>query len=347
MSKSLIRGALAMFGLTIALAPATSNACWLTSCFSCCKPKPAPTFCPPPVAVCPPPAPVCDVCPQQVSYVPQTSYRAVEQCVPVTTCRPETVCDPCGGAQTVMRPVTTYTRRQVMVPYTTYRPVVTPVAAGCSTCSGAAMNSPYYTGTPVAAAPAMMAAPAAGGCTNCAAGYAAAATPATAVPAVNYETPGYSAPAATATPNYGQQTYGAPLTTQPQLPANGTPTPATPNPNGAGGTDPMKTFDSSGQPTNPSTSSYQPIPDATRMQNAPPFNGGTPASAPALLNPELNNRTTARPSYRSAILPAMFGTGTPKSNDYVKTASATRVVAPAPVPAAQPVNEGWRPLGGR
>jgi hypothetical protein len=69
------------------------------------------------------------------------------------------------------------------------------------------------------------------------------------------------------------------------------------------------------------------------------------------LNPDLNNRTTARPTYRSAILPAMFGAGAAKTNakntDYVKTASATRAVAPAPVPAAQPVNEGWRPLGGR
>ncbi len=319
MYKSLIRGVLAIISVSAAFAPTSSEACWLTHCFSCCKPKPAPTF-------CPPPAPACEVCPQQVNYVPQTCYRAVETCVPCTTCRAETVCDPCTGCpQTVMRPVTTYTRRQVMVPYTTYRPVVTPVASPCSTCTGAAYNSPYYSGAAVtAAAPAVMSAP--GGCTNCAASYT---TPAAPMPAATM-------PAAT---------YGAPITSQPSLlPSSQTPTPAAP-PMSSPGSQPPSTFDNNTQPPTapPTTSSYQAIPDASRMQNAPPYNSGAPASTPTLVNPDPQNRTTARPVYRSAsILPAIFGSTSAKNN-IVKPASATRTIEPVALPA----DDGWRPLGGR
>jgi hypothetical protein len=322
MYKSLVRGVLAIIGLSTALAPTTSEACWLTNCFSCCKPKPVPTYCPPPVAA-------CEVCPQQVSYVPQTCYRAVETCVPCTTCRAETVCDPCTGCpQTVMRPVTTYTRRQVMVPYTTYRPVVTPVAAAapCSTCTGAAYNSPYYSGAAMTTvAPAVATAPA--GCTNCAAGYT---MPASGVPAAGMPAAGM--------PAYGTPPgYGGPVTTQPQLP-----TPAAPPMSAPSSSEPPRTFENGGTPpAAPSTSSYQAIPDAGRTQNAPAYNGGAPTSSPALLNPD--PRTTARPMYRSAsILPAIFGSASPKNN-YIKPVSATRTIEPA----AQPVDDGWRPLGGR
>src|SRR5690606_30415178 len=142
MYKSWIYEVVSIVGLSAALISSTSQACWLTNCFSCCKPKPVATYAA---------APACNVCPQQVSYVPQPSYGGVETCVHCTICMPETVCHPCAGvAQTVLRPVTTMVRRKVMVPYTTYRPVVTPVAAvdsPCSTCNtGAAYNSPYYTG---------------------------------------------------------------------------------------------------------------------------------------------------------------------------------------------------------
>ena len=50
--------------------------------------------------------------------------------------------------QTVMQPVTSYVRRPVMVPYTSYRPVVTSMnyaTPACTTC-GASYSSPYYTG---------------------------------------------------------------------------------------------------------------------------------------------------------------------------------------------------------
>lgn len=320
MYKSLVRGVLAIASVSAAFAPTTSEACWLTHCFSCCKPKPAPTY-------CPPPAPACDVCPQQVNYVPQTCYRAVETCVPTTTCRPETICDPCTGPQTVMRPVTTYARKQVMVPYTTYRPVVTPVAAApCSTCTGAAYNSPYYNGAQMqmpAVAPAMATAPA--GCANCASGYATQAA---------------GQPMYQSAPMNGGMT----ITSPPALaPTQQVPTPAAPQsaPSGLEGGQTFGPTNTTPPPANTPQAAYQSIPDAGRMQTAPPFNGGTP-NAPALL-PASPDRTTARPMYRAAsILPAIFGGG-PAKNNVVKTASATRVVEPAP----QSASDGWRPMGGR
>ncbi len=144
-----------------------------------------------PAPVCPPPVAACNVCPQQVSYVPQTCYRTEYTCVPCTSYRPVTTCDPCAGAQTVMQPVTTYVRRAVQVPYTTYRPVVQQIApaAPCATCG----NANYY--SPVAAPAAMPTA----GCSTCGGGAAA----------VSYTTPAaVGAPAAT----YGAPaaSYGAP-----------------------------------------------------------------------------------------------------------------------------------------
>ncbi|HEY2761740.1 MAG TPA: hypothetical protein VGI75_13380, partial [Pirellulales bacterium] len=99
---------------TTLLGSGPCQACWLTDWFT-----KKPEVCAAPVA------PTYNVCPQQVSYVPQTTYTTQYQCVPVTTCRPVAACDPCGGAQTAMQPVTTYVSRPVMVPVTTYRPVVT------------------------------------------------------------------------------------------------------------------------------------------------------------------------------------------------------------------------------
>ena len=141
MFKFLTRGVCAVI-VSTALLPAESPACCFCHCFDwCSKPAPAPTYAAAPVCA----APACNVCPQQVSYVPQTSFRTEYTCVPVTTCRPITTCDPCGGTQTVMQPVTTFVRRPVMVPVTTMRPVVTQVnfaAPSCPTCGGAAA-APY------------------------------------------------------------------------------------------------------------------------------------------------------------------------------------------------------------
>ena len=132
MLKLFSRGFLAVV-MSTAMLPGQSSACCFCHCFDWCCSKPAP----PPACPTTYAAPACDVCPQQVSYVPQTAYRTECSCVPCTSYRPVSTCDPCGGAQTVMQPVTTYVRRPVMVPYTTYRPVVSQVryaAPACTTC---------------------------------------------------------------------------------------------------------------------------------------------------------------------------------------------------------------------
>ena len=101
-------------------------------------------------------APVCAQ-PQVVNYMPQTAYRTVVVNRPVVTMMPQTACDPCGRATTVMRPVTSFVQQQQLVPYTTFRPVVMPVApVAAPACCGA-------TPTPTLSsyAPAPMVAPAA------------------------------------------------------------------------------------------------------------------------------------------------------------------------------------------
>ncbi len=166
MLKLFSRGFLAVV-MSTSMLPGQSSACCFCHCFDWCCSKPAP----PPACPTTYAAPACDVCPQQVSYVPQTAYRTECSCVPCTSYRPVSTCDPCGGAQTVMQPVTTYVRRPVMVPYTTYRPVVSQVryaAPACATCGTAA---PYYAG----AAPTSLAVPAAPtpGCATCGGGASA------------------------------------------------------------------------------------------------------------------------------------------------------------------------------
>ena len=225
MSKSFVRGVLTAVCVSLVLVPECSYACCFCDWFHCHK-EPAP--------VCPPPVAACNVCPQQVSYVPQTCYRTEYTCVPCTSYRPVSTCDPCGGGQTVMQPVTTYVRRAVQVPYTTYRPVVQQIApaAPCATCGSAN----YY--APVAAPAAMPTT----GCSTC--GNAAA---------VSYSTPAatYGAPAA----SYGAPTYmPAPATSQPMMsqpsmgaPSMGTPTLA-PTPSGS---QTPSTFQ-------PNSSNYQP-----------------------------------------------------------------------------------------
>lgn len=92
-------------------------------------------------------APVCAQ-PQIVNYMPQTAYRAVIVNRPVVSYMPQTACDPCGRATTVMRPVTSFVAQQQLVPYTTFRPVVMPVA---QPCCGAAPVTVSYAPAPVAA----------------------------------------------------------------------------------------------------------------------------------------------------------------------------------------------------
>jgi len=61
---------------------------------------------------------------QQVSYVPETTYRTQYQCVPVTTYKPSTEIDPCTGCpRECMQEVTQYVQQAVNVPVTQYRAV--------------------------------------------------------------------------------------------------------------------------------------------------------------------------------------------------------------------------------
>ncbi|MFM8283598.1 MAG: hypothetical protein ACKOCW_08560 [Planctomycetaceae bacterium] len=81
---------------------------------------------PQPYAVAPVPAPPPPVVVpvQQVSYVPETTYRTQYQCVPVTTYKPSSEIDPCTGCpRECMQQVTQYVQQAVNVPVTQYRAV--------------------------------------------------------------------------------------------------------------------------------------------------------------------------------------------------------------------------------
>lgn len=148
-------------GLVAAALPVQAQACWLFNCFG--HHSRTTFFAPAAVA-----APACNTCvPQTVSYVPQTAYRPLMTTSPVVAMRPVTATDPCTGCPTtVMQPTTSYVQRTVMMPYTTYRPVVrtsffapavaAPVMAApaCPTgvCAPAATTTYYQ---PAAVAPAV------------------------------------------------------------------------------------------------------------------------------------------------------------------------------------------------
>lgn len=131
-----------------------------------------------PVAMAPPVVETAPVAvPTVVNYVPQTCYRTQYVNVPVTTYRPFLTRDACTGCPvTAMRPTITYVQQARRVPYTTYRAIVTsgpavatsyaPVysapASGCSSCSAAPAAAPiatapaaqpYYNSAPLSAAP--------------------------------------------------------------------------------------------------------------------------------------------------------------------------------------------------
>ncbi|HTQ39864.1 MAG TPA: hypothetical protein VMJ32_12620 [Pirellulales bacterium] len=240
--------------------------------------------------VCPAPAPACAVCPQQISYVPTTSYRTEYTCTPCTSCQPVSTCDPCGGAQTVMQPVTSYVRRPVLVPYTSYRPVVTQLNYAAPACTSCGASTPYYSG----AAAVSYSQPAV------AAGQAYAA-PAYAAP--NYAAaPAYATgPAYTAQPSYSVQA-SAPGMGSPGMsaPALGTPTPAPPPSGGMPNTfQPSGTAQpSAAPPVNSSLMPTTPIPDTDK------FNSG---SAPRLLDPQ-DRTTSTSPMNPPMITQAIFNT---------------------------------------
>ena len=141
-SRRVSIGALLITGAVCGV-PATGEAqCCLSGLFSgtgCgCFKKAAPAYAvapvpaPPPVAAVaapavppPPPQPVM-VPVQQVSYVPETTYRTQYKCVPVTCYRPSCEIDPCTGcAVECVELVTNYVQQPVSVPVTQYRAVYT------------------------------------------------------------------------------------------------------------------------------------------------------------------------------------------------------------------------------
>lgn len=326
MYKPFVRGVLTAVCVSLVLMPQCSYACCFCDWFHCHK-EPAP--------VCPPPVAACNVCPQQVSYVPQTCYRTEYTCVPCTSYRPVSTCDPCAGAQTVMQPVTTYVRRAVQVPYTTYRPVVTQMnyapAAPCTACGGANYYSPV-------SAPAAMPST---GCSTCGNGAAAVGY---SQPAATYGAPAatYGAPAA----SYGAPTYmpspamGAPST------SIGTPTLAPP----PSTSQPSSTFQPNSsnyqpnyQPNNPTmpqdNSSLRPIQPVQPNSDAPSSDSNiNSSSAPLLQDP--SNRTTGTPLMGPAVVArAIF-----------RTADRHNVVKPAVMEGsgwstAPKADDGWRQPG--
>jgi len=125
-----------------------------TGCLAGCR-KPA--YAVAPVAVAPvmapmpaPPPPVM-VPVQQVSYVPETTYRTEYKCVPVTTYKPSCEIDPCTGCPVdCMQPVTQYVQQAVNVPVTQYRAVTTTKYVQMQPGYGAPAAPPMAAGPPAA-----------------------------------------------------------------------------------------------------------------------------------------------------------------------------------------------------
>ena len=209
-------------------------------------PVPAP---PPPVVV-----PV-----QQVSYVPETTYRTQYQCVPVTSYKPSTEIDPCTGCpRECMQQVTQYVQQAVNVPVTQYRAVYSTKYVQMQPGSGQAMApqavapQPLYgQPLPMAPAPAVVTPGPAGAATSPFAaplqttpqawGSAGADIPQQLIPGQSsIAAPTLSAPPTVSQPvvpqpTYQQQivpqsgTYAAPpvgISPQPTVPPTLTPTPA-------------------------------------------------------------------------------------------------------------------------
>ena len=111
---------------TGAFAPEVARGqCCLSGLFAGCQKPAAYAVAPAPiVAPIPAPPPPVMVPVQQVSYVPETTYRTEYKTVPVTTYKPSCEIDPCTGCpQECMQPVTQYVQQAVNIPVTQYRAV--------------------------------------------------------------------------------------------------------------------------------------------------------------------------------------------------------------------------------
>lgn len=271
---------------------------------------------------------------QTVNYVPQTCYRTQYVNVPVTTYRPVASRDPCTGCPvTTLRPSTTVVRQAQLVPYTTYRRVLT------NTCGAPAATASYtsmFRG--VASYPATR------GCSSC--GATPTYAPAVSTPMYSGATPTY-APAAT-TPTYNgamsgttgnsssgyspSSSYGASSGYGASSSQTGTPTLA-----------PSGTQTYQQQKPIPDTQADRPENRQPEKESGPSLNGsgsndagsndsGTTSGTGAILSPRLfqpNDRTTQYPILRARLhRPVSYHE------------PLTEPAAPA-APAAE--DDGWRP----
>lgn len=282
-------------------------------------------------------------CGQVVNYMPQTCFRTVYVNTPVTTFRPEPACGPCGTPTTVMRPVVSYVMRPQLVPYTTFRPVVTaapvvaayapapvavPVAPAAPCCGGGAAVAPAPLAMPTGAVP-MPAAPVA---------MPGAPMPMPAAPMgaspMPMGAPGATVPSLAPMPEYS---VPASANTVPSLaapPAGAAPPSADPTPNrtfdNSAPTETNKPADPSapvdnGTPADPS----KPVPQSRLLLPPAPAAQNTNRGALHGLDPEDPDRVTAvplRPDF--AVRPASLITRAP--------------AAVKPQAAAPPQASDWR-----
>ena len=267
----------------------------------------APPFAGRPVVVAPAPAltvaPVYPLQPAVCAYVPQTSYRTAYSPMPVTTCQAVRASDPCTGCPvTVFRPITTYTYRPVLVPYTSYRVVaMNPCGSCCAApvCGSCAMLRAAHARR-AAHAPA-----ACGGCSSCGSGIslgipssgcsscAASSAPITYAPGPAMPAPGPSTYAP------GPSTYAPGPTSSQVITSGPLPMPAS----------------SGGVPT-PASSSGVPTPADSRGGPTPTFAPSTPSSSQPSTSP--SSPTTY---------------GSPKSGQSVPAPGIRTSPANTPVPA--------------
>ena len=164
---------LLMAGSSASIWPQASEAqccldAFFAGCGSCFRKAPpayavAPIMAPVAAPIAAPPPPVV-VPVQQVSYVPETTYRTQYQSVPVTSYKPSCEIDPCTGCpRECMEQVTNYVQQAVNVPVTQYRAVYSTKYVQMqqgAPAYGAPAAAPAYPGmAPVGAAASPFAAP--------------------------------------------------------------------------------------------------------------------------------------------------------------------------------------------
>ncbi len=119
---------------TVAFSPVSAG------CTTC----PTTAFYPSACASCVSCAPsACSTCAPSACSTCSVGYRPTIVSTPVTTFRPVSGCNSCGGVTTYMRPVTTFVQQVQYTPETTCAPTVTayapscgPDCTGCSVCAG-------------------------------------------------------------------------------------------------------------------------------------------------------------------------------------------------------------------